>query len=124
MFYIKNIHYILKGGKNMCKIADYPGLYIKANELLRVEGISSEMPGYEFLKRAIVIFKVEGPQPKKQFLAEIKNGMLIPANKGLNDLKEDEENRDEVEQWMIEAIKSAGINTQLMEYIRQLSEEI
>lgn len=105
----------------MCRIANYPGLYSKANELLRREGINSEMPGYEFLKRAIVIYKVEGEQPKEEFLAEIKEGILIPANKDLN--AQNKKSRDEVEQWMIEAIKSAGIDIPLMEYIKQLAEE-
>lgn len=106
----------------MCKIADYPGLYSKANEILRGEGISSEMPGYEFLKRAIVIYKVDGEQPKEKFFSEIKEGMLIPANRDLS--FENKKDRDEVEQWMIEAVKSAGIDVPLMEYIKQLAEEI
>lgn len=106
----------------MCKVSNYPGLYIKANAILRNEKISPEMPGYEFLKRAIVIYKVEGEQPKEQFLAEIKEGILIPANRDLN--FENKKNREEVEQWMIEAVKSVGIDIPLMEYIKQLAEEI
>ena len=106
----------------MCKISNYPGLYSNANEILRREGISSEMPGYEFLKRAIVIYKVDGEQPKGQFLSEIKEGMLIPANKDMNFANK--EDRDDVEQWMIEAAKSVGIDIPLMEYIKQLAEEI
>lgn len=106
----------------MCKISNYPGLYSKANEVLRIEKIKEEMPGYEFLKRAIVIYKVDGEKPKEMFLAEIKEGMLIPANRGLS--FENKKDRDEVEQWMIEAVKSAGIDVPIMEYIKQLATEI
>lgn len=105
----------------MCKISNYPGWYIKANETLRRERINPEMPGYEFLKRAIVIYKVEGEMPKEQFLSEIKEGILVPSNKDLK-LKNKKE-REEVEQWMIEAMKSIGIETSLMDYIKQLANE-
>ena len=108
----------------MCKISSYPGLYSKANEILRGEEISPEMPGYEFLKRAIVIYRVDGEQPKEKFFSEIKEGMIIPANKDLGFENKKDKNRDEAEQWMIEAIKSAGIDIPLMEYIKQLAEEI
>ena len=29
----------------MCKISDYPGLYMKAREIVRTTGISPAMPG-------------------------------------------------------------------------------
>ena len=106
----------------MCKISNYPGLYSKANEILRCEGLSSEMPGYEFLRRAIVILKVNGEQSREQFLSEIKEGILVPANKDINFANKME--RDEVEQWMIETIKSVGIDIPLMNYIKQLADEI
>ena len=113
----------------MCKVSKYPGLYSNANEVLRREGINPSMPGYEFLKRAIVIYKVEGMQKKEKFLSDIKEGRVIPANKCFNfedkrDRKEGLEERDEVEQWMIEAAKSAGVDIPLMQYIKQLSEEL
>ena len=50
--------------------------------------------------------------------------MIIPANKDLSFENKKDKNRDEAEQWMIEAIKSAGIDIPLMEYIKQLAEEI
>ena len=43
----------------MCKIAEYPGLYSRANEILRREGMNCSIPGYEFIRRALVIYKVE-----------------------------------------------------------------
>lgn len=105
----------------MCKISNYPGLYSKANEILRGEGINSQMPGYEFLKRAIVIYLVEGEMPKDKFLSEVREGILVPANRDLK-LK-NKKDREEVEQWMIEAMKSVGIESSLMGYIRQLASE-
>lgn len=107
----------------MCKIADYPELYLKANEVLRRERISPQMPGYELLRRAIVIQKVEG----KVSLEEIEKGRVIPSNKDINLEKK---NRSNTMQWMIEAIKSVGIGEDekpekaLKEFIRQGAEKL
>lgn len=107
----------------MCKISDYPGLYTKANEILRKEGINASIPGYEFLRRAIVIYKVEKVASIEKLVTELKNeGIVIPANKDLDFNKKSE--RDEVEQWMIEALKSAGIDTPLIKYIVQIADEL
>lgn len=105
----------------MCKISNYPGLLAKANETLRREEISSEIPGYELLKRAIVVYKVENGISKEDLLQEVKTGILIPANKDLN--LENKGEREQTEQWMIEAAKSIGIHIPLMEYIKQLADE-
>jgi len=103
----------------MCRIANYPKLYIKANEILRVEGLKPDMPGYELLKRAIVIYKVEGNEDKDKFFEEVQKGIVIPANKYVS-LK-NKDGRKQVEQLMIEAIKSVGIDISLMEYIEMLA---
>ena len=87
----------------MCKIANYPSLYTKTDEGLRRAGISAMQPGYEFLKIAIVTQKVEG----RFSCEEIWKGKFIPSNKDV-DLKK-KGDRSEIAQWMIEAIKSAGI---------------
>lgn len=108
----------------MCKIADYPGWYSKAKEVLRREGIDPTMPGYEFLRRALVIYKVERKVDKKELFKQIKEGIVVPANKGIQFEREKVKERDEVEQWMIEAIRSAGIDMSLLEYVRQLSDEM
>ena len=102
----------------MCNFSEYPGLYAKANGFLRNEGIKPEMPGYELLKRAIVICNVEGEMPKEKLLEKVKEGMVIPSNRSLK------KERDEAEQWMIEAIKSVGIDIELEEFIKQLSDEL
>lgn len=109
----------------MCKIADYPGLYSRTNELLRREGINPQMPGYELLRKAIVIQKVEG----KVSLEEITKGMVIPCNK---DIDLDKKKRTAEMQWMIEAVRSIGVGDAsnknpedtLYGYIRQLAFEI
>ena len=105
----------------MCKISDYPELYIRANETLRLEGISPEIPGYELLKRAIVIYKVEGQIEKERFLKEVGKGMVIPYNRDLS--LEKRERINEIEQWIIEAIKSVGVNISSMEYVKQLTNQ-
>lgn len=128
-FFLEYIYLILKiyteEEERMCKIADYPGLYSRANELLRREGISPQVPGYELLRKAIVTQKVEG----KVSLEEISKGMVIPSNKDINLEKK---NRTAEMQWMIEAVRSIGVEDEsdanpeetLNRYIQQLAFEI
>ena len=111
-----------KEEKNMCKVSEYPGLYSKANESLRKEGLNPTMPGYEFLKRGIVIYKIEHNLSKEEFFRQVREGMLVPVNR--NTHFSDSEKCDDVEQWMLESIRSAGIRVELMEYIKQLAEEL
>lgn len=107
----------------MCKIADYPELYAKANEILRRDRISPKVVGYELLRRAIVIQSVEG----KVSLEEIEKGQLIPSNKDINLKKK---KRSSAMQWMVEAIKSVGIGENedaevaLIKYIEQRAQEL
>lgn len=107
----------------MCKIADYPELYAKANEILRRDRISPQMPGYELLRKAIVTQKIEG----KISLEEVTRGMVIPCNKDINLEKK---NRTAEKQWMVEAIKSVGIGENedaevaLIKYIEQRAQEL
>lgn len=106
----------------MCDFAKYPELYQKANAVLRNEGINPEVPGYELLKRAIVVYIVEKPENKEQLLKEVKQKMLIPANKDLNLANKGK--RGKTEQWMVEAIRSEGVDNPLMDYIKKLAKEI
>lgn len=107
----------------MCKIADYPELYAKANEILRRDRISPKVVGYELLRKAIVIQSVEG----KVSLEEIEKGQLIPSNKDINLKKK---KRSGTMQWMVEAIKSVGIGENedaevaLIKYIEQRAQEL
>lgn len=107
----------------MCKIADYPKLYAKANEILRRDRISPKVVGYELLRKAIVIQSVEG----KVSLEEIEEGQLIPSNKDINLKKK---KRSGTMQWMVEAIKSVGIGENedaevaLIKYIEQRAQEL
>lgn len=107
----------------MCKIADYPELYAKANEILRRDRISPKVVGYELLRKAIVIQSVEG----KVSLEEIEEGQLIPSNKDINLKKK---KRSGTMQWMVEAIKSVGIGENedaevaLIKYIEQRAQEL
>ncbi len=97
----------------MCKIADYPELYAKANEILRRDRINPKVAGYELLRKAIVIQRVEG----KVSLEELEKGQLIPSNKDINLKKK---KRSSTMQWMVEAIKSAGIGEDKNENVEEL----
>lgn len=95
----------------MCEISNYPHLYMKVEEELRHEGIKKEIPGFEFLRRAIVINKIEGMKDKKKFLEDVGKGVVIPSSE--IDFKEKEKRKKRtitpIEQWMVEALRSADI---------------
>ena len=98
----------------MCKVADYPDLYLKAGGILREEGINPSVPGYEMLRRAVVVYKIEGGGPN--FFQEVKNGLVIPTSKV--------KKRSAEQQWMIEALKIKNIDMPLMEYIESLAKKL
>ena len=99
----------------MCRMKNYPNLYLKAGGILREEGINPSTPGYEMLRRGIVIYKIEGPVPN--FFEQVKTGMVVPSN-------EVKKQRSPEEQWMIEAMKSRNINVPLMDYIQTLAAKL
>ncbi len=100
----------------MCKMKNYPNLYLKAEGILREEGINPSIPGYEMLKRALVIYKIEGPV--NNFFEQVKTGIVIPSNEVKKKVRSPEE------QWMVEALKSRNINVPLMDYIESLAEKL
>lgn len=101
----------------MCTMKEYPNLYYRAEELLRSEGINNSMPGYEFIKKGIVVKKVMKNIPISKILREIEDGAVIPLNK--NNIKE----RTSAEQWMVEAIRSIGIDDiTIWDYIKRLAQ--
>jgi len=103
----------------MCKISEHPDLYSKAEGILRSKGIKSVLPGYQILKRAIIIYKVDGKIPKEKLLKEVSQGKVIPFNK---DFSKDRSER--AEQWMIEALKTEAIDIDLMDFIEKISDEL
>ena len=84
---------------------DYPGLFSRAEYHLRIDGVPKDnSPGFELLKKGIVIAKIFGKLPEEIFLEKLyEGGTIIPMNK---ELKKD---RDRAVQWMIEAIEVADI---------------
>lgn len=100
----------------MCEISKYPNLYFKATGILREEGINPLVPGFELLKRALVIYKIDGFGPN--FLKKVKEGLVVPEN----EIKS--EKRGPEEQWMVEAIKTQDIDVPLMEYIDNLAKRL
>ena len=100
----------------MCKIKDYPGLYAKAMEKVRLTGIKSTMPGYEMLIKAIVIYKVDGKKDLYQHVAE--ESSVVPSNHTPAGMHP-------VEQILMEAMRSIGINyDKVMTFVEELAEEI
>ena len=104
----------------MCKVKNYPGLYLKAKETVRLTGINPEMPGYEMLITAIVIYKAEGTEHLYEKVAEEIS--LVPGQKTLD---EKEQRRHPVEQWMTEAMKSIGIDyDNVISFVEELAENL
>lgn len=87
----------------MCEMSKYPGLYSQAEWFLRVTRMSNALPGYELLKRAIVIWKVEGKMSEKDLLEKVEEMAPMAISKGpvVN-------NKSCFEQAMIEAIRSVS----------------
>ena len=104
----------------MCRISDYPGLYMKAKEIVRTTKISPAMPGHEMLIRAIVICKVQGK--KNLYNAVADELSVIPA---LKDLTPEEEERHPVKQMILEAMRSVGIEDDSVKlFIQELADQI
>lgn len=103
----------------MCKISDYPGLYMKAREIVRTTGISPAMPGNEMLTRAIVICKVQGVENLYNAVAEEMS--VVPGQKPLT---EKEEERHPVKQRILEAMRSVGVEDDVKLFIEELADQI
>lgn len=103
----------------MCRISDYPGLYMKAKELVRVTGINSAMPGYEMLTKAIVIYNVQGGDNLYNKVAEEMS--VVP---GQRPLTANEEDRHPVKQRILEAMRSVGIEDNVKGFIADLASRL
>ena len=114
----------------MCDVIskEYPGLYSRVEYHLRIDGIpKNNNPGFELLRKSIMIAKVYGRMTESMFLDKLKEGIVIPTNK---DLRKD---RDEALQWMIESLEIADIipvehednvETLLFSYIREVANRL
>ena len=103
----------------MCRMSDYPGLYTKAKELVRVTGINSAMPGYEMLTKAIVIYNVQGGDDLYNKVAEEMS--VVP---GQRPLTANEEDRHPVKQRILEAMRSVGIEDNVKGFIADLASRL
>lgn len=103
----------------MCKISEYPGLYMKSKGIIRTTGISPAMPGYEMLVRAVVICKIQGS--KNLYNAVAEESSVVPA---LKDLTPEEEERHPVKQMILEAMRSVGIEENVKYFIEELADQI
>lgn len=100
----------------MCKMKNHPQMYNRAREMVRSTGINPEMPGYEMLIKAIVTYKVDGPENIYANIA--KETSVIPAQKDL------EKNQHPVKQMMTESMKSIGSKqNDVMVFIKKLADE-
>lgn len=109
----------------MCKIKDYAALYTKAAGELRHQGLNSEMPGFEILKVAIVVFKVLGntcvlDKDKEEFFNEVQSSMTSPIP-SINPVVTD---RQPIEQWILETLREKGIEDSAMSFIEDMAARI
>lgn len=103
----------------MCKVKDYPELYKKARGIVRVTRINNSMPGYEMLIKAIVICKVQGTEDLYSETA--RETSVVPVQRYLT---RDEKKRHPVEQMILEAMRSSGIEDSVMDFIQKLANQI
>ena len=123
----------------MCDIRKYPELYLKANSILRVKRISNRMPGYELLRMAIVVWKVEGENIikevechkseedinkliEKELIKRVEE--IAPMNYGKGKVVN---NKSGVEQAMIEAIRAIskdGVKTTILDFVMEATNNI
>ncbi len=105
----------------MCKIKDYAPLYTKAGGVLRHQGLNSQMPGFEILKVAIVVYKVRGnkyiaDKDKEDFFEEVQLSMTSPIP-SINPVVTD---RHPIEQWILETLREKGIEDSAMSFIEDM----
>lgn len=104
----------------MCKIKDYPGMYMKAREAVRKTNINPAMPGYEMIIKAIVICKVQGLDNLYNEVADVMS--VVPDQKLLTT---EEEERHPVKQMILEAMRSVGIEDESVKmFIQELADKI
>lgn len=124
----------------MCKIADYPDLYVKTDWVLRLMKMSKEAPGYELLRRAIIIWQVEGetieneisrdlPEAERAKLIECKLVERVKETASMNISKKRviKNDRDAFSQAMIEEIRSVseyGKKISILDFVRDITEHI
>ena len=106
----------------MCRIKDYAPLYTKAAGELRHQGLNSEMPGFEILKVAIVVYKVRGnayipDKDKNDFFDEVESSMTSPVP-SINPVVTE---RHPIEQWILETLREKGIEDSAMSFIEDMA---
>lgn len=124
----------------MCKIADYPELYYKIDWVLRLMKMSKETPGYELLRRAVVIWKVEGdkmesevsrklPETEREQLLEARlvERVKETASMDISKNRVIKNDRDAFSQAMIEEIRAVseyGDKKTILEFVRDITKHI
>ncbi len=106
--------------ENIIRVKDYPGLTSKARAIVRETGINPVMAGYEMLVKGIVIVKVK--KNTENLYNEIAmQSSVVPSFKPLT-VKEEE--RHPVKQQILEGMRSAGIESDVKFFIKELAEEM
>lgn len=117
------------------KMLEYSGLYMNARELVRLTKINPVMPGYEMLIKAAVIFRVRGLSKNRnkkgeEWYAKRLNDLysevaretsVVPGQKPLT---ANEESRHIVEQRILEAMRSVGIEDSVKSFIEELASSL
>lgn len=106
----------------MCKISDYAPLYAKTEGALRYQGLNPKTPGFEILKVAIVVYKVQGIKEGKKelFFDDVQSSMTSPIP-SINPVVTD---RHPVEQWILEALREQGIEDSVMSFVKDVAAQI
>lgn len=124
----------------MCDIRKFPKLYTKADWFLRIAQINKAVPGYELLKRAIVVWVVEEDNIREEVLKlkstqdtnRLIEEKLIErveeiAPMAFSRSKVIPSKRNTTEQAMIEAIRSIskyGVKVSVLDFVTDIKEHM
>ena len=125
----------------MCDIRKYPDYYSKAEWILRVMNVPKETAGYELLRRAIVVWKVEKTEITEKALKgtkslsdknaeieeELVNRVREMADMQICKNRLIKNDRCAESQAMIEAIRASsknGVKISILDFVKEITENI
>ena len=91
--------------------------YGKTKEMLRCKRINPQMPGYNLLLCAICELAADEGMTEEELYDEMKKNYMVP-------ILDFESKRHPVEQHIVEALRSAGINEEAWDFMNNYITEV
>ena len=103
--------------RKLCADKHYSKLYTKAFGKLRRYGINPEVPGYTLIVYAVCIRVILDMDIDEDIYQLLEKVTIVPS------VSTRIKNVYPAEQWMREALKAVGINTQVMDFVEEISKQ-